>query len=126
MDIRKLETLDDAIKIDEIEYHEPYPQVFIGASISLELSELFSIESWDTLTEEAKKTHKEQLKDYLKHCILKLISKELKTRGLSCFEIRGKPIKYAHVSNQTYLAVLSEEQLTYLKERYNSVLRDIR
>jgi len=126
MDIRKLKTLDNAIEIDTIEYHEPYSRIYTRASIQFEVYEEYGIKPWNALTEEAKKTHLDQLRDYLKNCILGLVAKELEIRGLSRFKIKGKPVKYAHVGKKTYLAVLSEEQLIYLKERYDSVLRDIR
>ena len=127
MDIRKLKTLDDAIEINEIQRDKPYHLVVIKASIELALYEHHSPEVWNALTEESKRTHKEQLKEYFKTYILELVAKELKTRlGVSVFEIKGEPVKYTYIDEKTYLAILSEEQLVYLRERYDPVLRDIK
>ena len=81
MDIRKLKTLDDAIKINEIQHDKPYRLVVIKASIELALYEHYSPEFWDVLSEEAKEAYKDQLKDYLKEQIIELVAKEVEIKA---------------------------------------------
>ena len=125
MDIRKLKTLDDAIKINEIQHDKPYRLVVIKASIELALYEHYSPEFWDVLSEEAKEAYKDQLKDYLKEQIIELVAKEVENQGISHFEIQCKPVKHIHVNEDKCLVLLDLEQMLRLNTKYVPALRDI-
>jgi len=125
MDIRQANELDEAIKIDEMNIGKPLFIVF-KASLYLTISDHFDAEFWKSLPEGEKKALLDRLKESLKRYIIKLVCHEIANKGETWIEIKGEPFKYIYIDEDKFLALLNEEQMWYLKKRYDPVMRDIR